>query len=63
MHLFSSRLLNNKSEDLIDSVVMSVVGFYGSENATRHCMTITEIGGNFPMVGRNQTDETNIDLR
>ena len=38
-------------------------GSYGSVDATRYCMTVTDFGGNYLSFGRNETDEAESDRR
>ncbi|CAI8009372.1 hypothetical protein GBAR_LOCUS6308 [Geodia barretti] len=38
-------------------------GSYGSVDATRYCMVITGVGGNFLRFGQNQSNETDVNLR
>ena len=39
-------------------VILFIGGSYGSMAATRYCMTVTEVGGNFLSIGENHTNET-----
>ena len=41
----------------------SAGGSYGSVDATRYCMVITGVGGNFLRFGQNQSNETDVNLR
>ena len=41
----------------------SLGGSYGSVDATRYCMTVTDFGGNYLNFGRNETNEAETDQR
>ena len=43
--------------------IYNIGGSYGSVDATRYCMTVTDFGGNYLNFGRNETNEAETDQR